>query len=242
MAAVEQLRFGVEGGGEVSALLSRPAKARRLLVLAHGAGAGMSHPFMENLADALANVGVATFRYQFPYMEQRRRVPDSPAVLTATVVAALRAAAQAVPGLPLFAGGKSMGGRMTSQAAAQHPLDGVRGLVFFGFPLHPPNRPGTKRADHLAKVTTPMLFLQGTRDTLADLKLLRPVCAKLGSRVTLHVIKTADHSFHVLKSSGRSDTAVLRELAETVESWAERIAEIQSKLGQNPLNAKPAQK
>jgi len=229
MAAVEQLRFGVEGGGDVSALLSRPAKARRLLALAHGAGAGMSHPFMDNLADALASVGVATFRYQFPYMEQHRRVPDSPAVLMATVAAALRAAAQAVPGLPLLAGGKSMGGRMTSQAAAQHPLDGVRGLVFFGFPLHPPNRPGTKRADHLAKVTTPMLFLQGTRDTLADLNLLRPVCAKLGSRATLHVIETADHSFHMLKRSGRSDAEVLQELAETTASWAEQIEKIQPK-------------
>ncbi len=229
MTAVEQLRVGVEGGGEVSALLSRPTKARRLLVLAHGAGAGISHPFMENLADALASVGVATFRYQFPYMEQRRQVPDAPAVLTATVVAALRAAAQAVPGLPLFAGGKSMGGRMTSQAAAQHPLDGVRGLVFFGFPLHPPNRPGTKRADHLAKVTTPMLFLQGTRDTLADLNLLRPVCDKLGSRATLHVTETADHSFHVLKRSGRSDAEVLQELAETTASWAEQIEKIQPK-------------
>src|SRR6266851_67291 len=237
MAAVEQLRFGVEGGGDVSALLSRPAKARRLLALAHGAGAGMSHPFMDNLADALASVGVAAFRYQFPYMEQRRRVPDSPAVLMATVAAALRAAAQAVPGLPLFAGGKSMGGRMTSQAAAQHPLDGVRGLVFFGFPLHPPNRPGTKRADHLAKVTAPMLFLQGTRDTLADLKLLRPVCAKLGSRATLHVIETADHSFHVLKSSGRNDVEVMRELAETAVSWVEGIEEIRRKLAQNPIGA-----
>src|SRR6266478_3151384 len=224
MAAVEQLRFGVEGGGEVSALLSRPTKARRLLVLAHGAGAGISHPFMENLADALASVGVATFRYQFPYMEQRRRVPDSPAVLTATVVAALRAAAQAVPGLPLFAGGKSMGGRMTSQAAAQHPLDGVRGLVFFGFPLHPPNRPGTKRADHLAKVTLPILFLQGTRDTFADLKLLRPICEKLAPRVTLHVIESADHSFHVLKSVKRTDADVLRELAHTTASWADQAA------------------
>ena len=229
MAAVQQLRFRVEGGGEVSALLSRPAKGRRLLVLAHGAGAGMSHSFMENLADALASVSVATFRYQFPYMEQRRRVPDSPAVLTATVVAALRAAAEAVPGLPLFAGGKSMGGRMTSQAAAQHPLDGVRGLVFFGFPLHPPNRPGTKRADHLAKVTSPMLFLQGTRDTLADLNLLRPVCTRLGSHATLHVIETADHSFHVLKRSGRNDAEVLQELAETVASWAEQIEKIQPK-------------
>ena len=237
MAAVEQLRLEVEGGGEVSALLSRPAKARRLLVLAHGAGAGMSHPFMEKLAGELACVGVATLRYQFPYMEKQRRVPDSPAILTATVVAAVRAAAEAAPVLALLAGGKSMGGRMTSQAAAQRPLDGVRGLVFFGFPLHPPNRPGTKRADHLAKVTVPMLFLQGTRDTLADLSLLRPVCAKLGSRATLHVIEKADHSFHVLKSSGRSDAEVLRELAETVVSWAERIEGIQSKLAQNPVGA-----
>ncbi len=223
MAAGERLRFGVDSRGEVSALLVRPAKARRLLVLAHGAGAGMSHPFMEMLAGELAGVGVATLRYQFPYMEERRRVPDAPAVLAATVVAAVQVAAEAAPGLPLLAGGKSMGGRMTSQAAAQHPLDGVRGLVFFGFPLHPPKQPGTKRADHLAKVTVPMLFLQGTRDTFADLKLLRPVCAKLGSRATLHVMETADHSFHVLKSSGRSDGEVLRELAETTVSWAEGI-------------------
>ena len=235
MAAVERLRLEVEGGGEVSALLSRPAKARQLLVLAHGAGAGMSHPFMEKLAGELGCVGVSTLRYQFPYMEKQRRVPDSLAILTATVVAAVRAAAETVPGLALLAGGKSMGGRMTSQAAAQQPLDGVRGLVFFGFPLHPPNRPGTKRADHLAKVTVPMLFLQGARDTLADLNLLRPVCANLGSRATLHVIATADHSFHVLKSSGRSDAEVLRELAETVVSWAERIEGIQSKPAQDPV-------
>jgi len=229
MTALEPFRFGVEGGGEVSALLLRPAKARQLLVLAHGAGAGMSHPFMEKLAGELAGVGVATLRYQFPYMEARRRAPDAPAVLTATVVAAVRTAAEAGPGLPLLAGGKSMGGRMTSQAAAQRPLDGVRGLVFFGFPLHPPNQPGTKRADHFAKVAMPMLFLQGTRDTLADLKLLRPVCTKLGSRATLHVIETADHSFHVLKRSGRSDPEVLRELAEKTASWADGIEEIQSK-------------
>jgi predicted alpha/beta-hydrolase family hydrolase len=223
MPTVEKLRFAVDGGGQVSALLSRPVKARRLLVLAHGAGAGMNHPFMQSLVDQLANVAMATFRYQFPYMEQHRRVPDGPAVLTATVVAAVRVAAEAAPGLPLLAGGKSMGGRMTSQAAAQHPLDGVQGLVFFGFPLHPPNRPGTKRADHLAKVTTPMLFLQGTRDTLADLSLLRPICAKLGSRATLHVIETADHSFHMLKRSGRTDAEVLQELAETVASWSNEI-------------------
>lgn len=223
MAAVEELRFGVEARGEVSALLVRPAKARWLLVLAHGAGAGMSHPFMEMLAGELAGVGIATFRYQFPYMEERRRVPDAPAVLTSTVVAAVGAAAEVARDLPLLAGGKSMGGRMTSQAAGQHPLGGVRGLVFFGFPLHAPKQPGAKRADHLGKVTVPMLFLQGTRDTFADLKLLRPVCAKLGARATLHVIETADHSFHVLKSSGRTDADVLRELAETTVSWAEEI-------------------
>ncbi len=228
MATVEQLRFGVENGGEVSALLSRPAKARRLLVLAHGAGAGMSHPFMEMLAGELDGMGMATLRYQFPYMEERRRVPDPPAVLMATVVAAVRAAAEAAPGLPMFAGGKSMGGRMTSQAAAQYPLDEVRGLVFFAFPLHAPNHPATKRADHLVRVMQPMLFLQGTRDTLADLKLLRPICAKLGSRATLHVIETADHSFHMLKRSGRSDAEVLRELAETTVSWAEGIEEIKA--------------
>ena len=242
MAAAEELRFAVEGRGEVSALLLRPGKARWLLVLAHGAGAGMSHPFMAKLAEELASVDVATLRYQFPYMEERRRVPDAPAVLTATVASAVRTAAKAAPGLPLLAGGKSMGGRMTSQAAADNLLDGVRGLVFFGFPLHPPGRPGTKRADHLAKVTVPMLFLQGTRDTFADLKLLRPVCAKLGSRATLNVIETADHSFHVLKSSGRMDEEVLRELAETVASWADGVGETQEKSGQNPAGAVPVRK
>jgi uncharacterized protein len=242
MAAGEQLRFAVEGGGEVSALLLRPVKARWLLALAHGAGAGMSHPFMGSLAGELASVGVATLRYQFPYMEGRRRVPDAPAVLTATVRAAVRAAAEAAPGLPLLAGGKSMGGRMTSQAAAERPLDGVRGLVFFGFPLHPPNKPGTKRADHLVNVTAPMLFLQGTRDTFAELPLLRPVCAKLGTRGTLRVIETADHSFHVLKSSGRTDTEVLRELAETVVRWADGMAEMQARPAQGPSGTAPAQK
>jgi uncharacterized protein len=223
MTDSEDLRFAVDGANEVSALFSRPANARRLLVLGHGAGAGMRHPFMENLAGELGAVGMATLRYQFPYMEERRRVPDAPAVLTATVAAAVRAAAKAAPDLPLFAGGKSMGGRMTSQAAAQHSLDGVRGLVFFGFPLHPPKRPSTKRADHLTKVTVPILFLQGTRDDLADLSLLRPICAKLGSLARLSVIETADHSFHVLKRSGTSDSAVLQELAQTVGSWAEQI-------------------
>jgi uncharacterized protein len=223
MPTNEQLRFVVEGAGEVSALLARPKDARWLLLLAHGAGAGMTHPFMEKLSADLAAARIATLRYQFPYMEQRRRVPDSPAVLTATVVAAVHAAKQAVPDLRLLAGGKSMGGRMTSHAAAQHPLDGVEGLVFFGFPLHAPNRPGTKRADHLAKVTIPMLFLQGTRDTLADLKLLRPICTKLGARATLHIIETADHSFHVLKSSGKTDADALYGLVETTVSWAKGL-------------------
>ena len=224
MLEQEPSRFPVDGGGELSALLVRPRNARYLLVLAHGAGAGMAHPFMKNLSDELAAVGVATFRYQFPYMEQRRHIPDSPAVLTRTVAAAIHAATQAAPGLPLLAGGKSMGGRMTSEAAAQNLLDGVRGLVFFGFPLHPPNHPGTKRADHLRKVPQPMLFLQGTRDTFADLELLRPIYAKLAPRATLHIIESADHSFNVLKSSKRTDAEVLRELAETTASWAERLA------------------
>jgi predicted alpha/beta-hydrolase family hydrolase len=223
MAGAERFQFAVEGAGEVSALLLRPTNARCLLVLAHGAGAGMAHPFLEALARELDAAGVATFRYQFPYMEQRRRVPDSPGLLTATVAGAVRAATEAAPGLPLLAGGKSMGGRMTSQASAQHPLAGVRGLVFFGFPLHPPNRPGTKRADHLMGVGVPMLFLQGTRDEFADLSLLRPICEKLGSRATLHIIDGADHSFHVLKKSGKTDSGVLSELVQTAAAWAERI-------------------
>jgi predicted alpha/beta-hydrolase family hydrolase len=223
MGAGERLRFSVEGAGEVSAILMRPAKARWLLALAHGAGAGMTHPFLEKLTDELADVGVATFRYQFPYMEQRRRVPDSPTVAAATVAAAVRFAAKAAAGLPLLAGGKSFGARMSSQAASQQLLEGVRGLVFFGFPLHPPNKPATKRAEHLDKVNLPMLFLQGTRDTLADLGLLKPICSSLGSRAKLHVIDTADHSFHVLKSSGRTDADVMCELARTTASWADNL-------------------
>ena len=223
MNAARELRFTVEGAGEVSALLVGPANPRWLLVLAHGAGAGMRHPFLGALAHELSAVGIATFRYQFPYMEQRRRAPDRPPVLTATVAAAVHAAPQAAPGLPLLAGGKSMGGRMTSTAASQQPLDQVRGLVFFGFPLHPPNQPGTKRADHLTKVMVPMLFLQGTRDTFADLGLLRPVCAKLSPQPTLHIIESADHSFHMLKSSGKSDAEILRELAQTTATWASSL-------------------
>jgi hypothetical protein len=226
MSSNENTHFAVENAGDVSAILLRPQNAESLLVLAHGAGAGMSHPFMAALAYKLADVRVASFRFQFPYMEQRRRAPDRPPVLTATVQAAVQAASEAAPDLPLFAGGKSLGGRMTSTAAAEGRLDKVRGLVFFGFPLHPPNQPGTKRAEHLRDVKLPMLFFQGTRDGLADLKLLRPICAKLGTRATLHVIDGADHSFHVLKSSGKTDEGILEELARSTSLWAK------SQLGQ----------
>lgn len=223
MAKIEELKFRVENSGDVSALLCRPQNAQWLLLLAHGAGAGMRHPFMENLAAELAAVQIATLRYQFPYMEQRRGRPDPPAILTATVAAAVEAATKSAPDLPLLAGGKSMGGRMTSQAASQNLLPNVRGLVFFGFPLHPPNSPGTKRADHLSKVPVPMLFLQGTRDTLADLTLLEPIAKKLGALGKLHIIESADHGFHVLKRSGKTDASVLTELARTTAAWAEKI-------------------
>lgn len=223
MNETKELRIEVEGKGKVSAVLVRPEKANWLLVLGHGAGAGMRHAFMGALADELARVGIATLRYQFPYMEGRRGAPDRPAVLMATVAAAVRAAGKVAPDLAMLAGGKSMGGRMTSHAAAEGLLEGVRGIVFFGFPLHPPKQPATKRAEHLANVNVPMLFLQGTRDDLADLKLLRPICKKLGKRVTMNVIETADHSFHVLKKSGRSDEEVLRELAETTAGWAKEL-------------------
>ncbi len=208
-----------ESVGRASALLVRPARARWLYVLAHGAGAGMRHPFLEAVARALAHREVATFRYQFPYMERRDGRPNPPGVLEATVRAAVRAAASAAPGLSLVAGGKSLGGRMTSSAAARHPLDGVQGLVFLGFPLHPPKRPASERAQHLDAVSVPMLFLQGTRDDLADLSLLEPVCRRLGPRATLHVVEGADHSFRVLKRSGRTDTQVLDELVGAVAGW-----------------------
>src|ERR1700719_1432543 len=219
MSDVRNLRFSVTDNEEVSALLLSPPHATCLLVLAHGAGAGMNHPFMSAIAKQLAEDNVATFRYQFPYMEQRRGVPDKQPLLTATVAAAVRTAAQLTPDLPLFAGGKSMGGRMTSLAASEQKLEGVRGLIFFGFPLHPPKRPSTKRAQHLQLVKLPMLFLQGTRDELADLTLLRPICERLGPQTTLHIIEGADHSFHVLKQSGKSDPQVLAELSSTVKVW-----------------------
>ena len=183
----------------------------------------MRHAFLEELASGLAVTGVATLRYQFPYMEQRRKAPDKPAVLTATVQAAVNAATQVAPGLPLFVGGKSMGGRMTSQAAALGLLPEIRGIIFFGFPLHPPNQPGTKRADHLAQVEVPMLFVQGTRDPLAPLDSIRGVSKKLGRRATLLVIESGDHSFHVPKKSGLSEAEVLRELARSAADWTKNF-------------------
>ncbi len=207
----------------MSALLQRPPEARLLYVLAHGAGAGMRHPFLASMASALAERGIATFRYQFPYVEAQTRRPDPPGVLEATVRSAVAAAASAAPGLPLVAGGKSLGGRMTSNAQAKQPLPGVRGLVFLGFPLHPPKRPGDARAEHLSAVQVPMLFLQGTRDDLAELQLLEPVCRRLGDRATLHVVEGADHSFRVLKRSGRNDADVLEELVDTVATWSGKL-------------------
>jgi hypothetical protein len=224
MSSTENIRFAVQDAGEVSAILLQPQSAQCLLVLAHGAGAGMNHPFMAAIANELAASQVASFRFQFPYMQQRRKVPDRPPVLTTSVQAALHTASKAAPDLPLFAGGKSLGGRMTSLAASEGRLDNVRGLVFFGFPLHAPNQPGTKRAEHLREVKLPMLFLQGTRDALADLKLLRPILATLGTRATLHVIEGADHSFHVLKSSGKTDKDVLKELAQSASDWMKKLA------------------
>jgi predicted alpha/beta-hydrolase family hydrolase len=200
-------------------ILRRPPDAWCLYVLAHGAGAGMRHPFLESLAGALAGEGVATLRYEFPYLEQGKRRIDPPAVLHARVREAVAAAAK--ERLPLFAGGKSMGGRMTSQAQALEPLPGARGLAFVGFPLHPAGRPGTERAAHLREVDLPMLFLQGTRDDLADLALLRPIVEGL-PRATLHVVDDADHSFHVRKKSGRGDAGVLAELARAFAAWARR--------------------
>ena len=216
-----ELRFvATRSSGEVSALLVRPGDARLLLVLGHGAGAGMRHTFMEAISERLAERRIASLRYRFPYREQGRRRPDHRNVLLRTVRSAVEFAAETAAGLPLLAGGKSMGGRMTSLAAAEAALPGVRGLVFFGFPLHPAGRPGVERGDHLAEVGVPMLLLQGSRDKLADLELLRPICDRLGERATLRVAAGGDHSFHVLRRSGRTHDEVLDELADAVRDWA----------------------
>lgn len=203
-------------------LLVRPHDTRLLYVLAHGAGAGMRHHFLAQAADVFAGRGIATFRYEFPYMQAGKSRPDSPGVAEAAVRKAVAAAAHAAPGFPLFAGGKSFGGRMTSQAQAHEPLPGVRGLVFLGFPLHAPGRPSTTRAEHLASVDVPMLFLQGTRDEFAQIDLLQEIVGKLGERATLHLIEEGDHSFKVPKRTGKTESDVMNELAETVKQWAAR--------------------
>ena len=209
--------------GMVSGLLIKPSSAKALLAIAHGAGAGMRHRFMEDSAVKLARHGIATLRYQFPYMEKRIKRPDPESTLTDTVRAAVTAAKKLAGDLPLFAGGKSMGGRMTSLAAAKQPLDGVRGLLYFGYPLHAPGSPGAERGAHLKEVDLPMLFLQGSRDALADLKMLRPLCRNLGKRIELSVIDGGDHSFHMLKSARRSDDEVLSAVTEKAAAWMLKI-------------------
>lgn len=216
------LKFALAQGAAVSGLLDAPTGAQAGYVLAHGAGAGMNHPFMAAIAGGLAERAIATLRFQFPYMEQGSKRPDSPKVAQAAVRAAVQEAARRMPGIPLFAGGKSYGGRMTTQAQAAGPLAGIRGIVLVGFPLHPAGKPSTERANHLSEVDIPMLFLQGTRDTLADLALMRQVTGKLGSRATLHVLESADHSFHVPVRSGRDDEQVRDELLDTMAEWMKR--------------------
>ncbi len=203
----------------VSGLLQVPARARACYVLAHGAGAGMTHPFMAAVAQGLGDRGIASLRFQFPYMERGSRRPDSPALAHTTVRAAVAEASRQLPGLALFAGGKSFGGRMTSQAQALTPLPDVHGLVFLGFPLHPAGKPSDERAEHLSDITVPMLFLQGTRDELAHLEWLQPVAKRLGPRATLQLFEQADHSFHVPARSGRNDAQVMDELVERIAAW-----------------------
>jgi predicted alpha/beta-hydrolase family hydrolase len=211
-----------DAGIRVSGLLQAPPRARACYVLAHGAGAGMNHPFIAAVAAELASRGIASLRYQFPYMERGAKRPDPPPLAQMTVRAAVAAAARALPDLPLIAGGKSFGGRMTSQAQAKAPLPGVRGLAFLGFPLHPANRPSQDRAAHLFDVHIPMLFLQGTRDALAALDQIEPVCKKLGGRATLTLFENADHSFHVPARSGRTDAQIRGEMLDALASWIGR--------------------
>ncbi|MBU6458280.1 MAG: alpha/beta fold hydrolase [Bradyrhizobium sp.] len=219
----EPLTIETGNGGSVSALLTRSTRAKACFVFAHGAGAGMSHPFMATVAAGLAERNVTTLRYQFPYMEKGSKRPDTPTVAHAAVRAAAAAAARCCPGLPLIAGGKSFGGRMTSQAQAAAPLEAVRGLVFFGFPLHAAGKRSIDRAKHLADIHIPMLFLQGARDSLAELDLLEPVVKGLKHPATLHVVKEADHSFHVPARSRRNDREVTSEILDTFAAWASAI-------------------
>ena len=213
------LAITLPSGATVSGLLQTPADAKACYVFAHGAGADMNHAFMASIAQGLAERGVASLRFNFPFMEQGSKRPDSPAVAHAAIRAAVAEAARHLPGVPLFAGGKSYGGRMSTQAQAAEPLPGVKGLVLVGFPLHPAGKPCTERAAHLAGVRLPMLFLQGTRDALADLDLITQTTAKLGKKATLHIVDGADHAFHVLVRSGRTDAQVRDELLDSMAAW-----------------------
>ena len=224
VANLQKLQLRADTANAVSALLLRPPSARACFVFAHGAGAGMTHEFMEKVAAGLGDRGIATLRYQFPYMEKASRRPDPPAIAHATVRAAVAEAARCCPGLAIFAGGKSFGGRMTSQAQASAPLAGVRGLAFLGFPLHPAGKPSDTRAEHLGDVSVPMLFVQGTRDKLAELALLEPVVKRLGTSASLHLVQEADHSFHVLARSGRNDSDVINEIVNTLSAWIGAVA------------------
>lgn len=215
----QEFRITLPAGGSVSALLDAQPQAKACYVLAHGSGAGMKHAFLAAITGELAKRGIAVLRFQFPFMEQGSKRPDPPRVAQEAVRAAVAEAARRLPGVPLFAGGKSFGGRMSSNAQAKQPLTEVRGLVFLGFPLHPADKPSTERAQHLAQVKVPMLFLQGTRDGLADLGLMRQVTQPLAPLATLHVVEGADHGFEVLKRSGRTNEEVLGELAETIAGW-----------------------
>lgn len=223
-AKAQELKLDIERIGMVSAILTQPEHARACYVLAHGAGADMRHAFMEKVAEGLADRGIATFRFNFPYMEKKLGRPDQPAVAHAAIRAAVAEAARLCPGLKLVAGGKSFGGRMTSQAQSKAPLPGVKGLAFLGFPLHAAKKPSAERAEHLAGIAIPMLFLQGTRDGLADLGALKPVIETLGARATLHEVEGADHSFAVLKKSGRSNDEALTEVLDTLAAWIDRLA------------------
>src|SRR2546426_474543 len=222
-AGPQPVTINVNDAQRVSGLLQAPSEARVCYVLAHGAGAGMAHPFMAAIAAELSERGIATLRYQFPYMEQRSKRPDPPKVAHAAVRAAVAEAARLLPKLPLLAGGKSFGGRMTSQAQAAAPLAGVRGLVFLGFPLHAAGKPSRERAKHLFDVQIPMLFLQGTRDALATLTELEPVREALGDRATLRLYQDADHSFHVPTRSGRTDAQVRGEMCDAIVAWMDEL-------------------
>jgi len=219
----KQITIQVNDTQHVSGLLEMPPRARACYVLAHGAGAGMSHPFMAAVATGLADRGIATLRYQFPYMERGSKRPDAPSLAHATVRAAVATAVRLAPGLPLVAGGKSFGGRMTSQAQAISPLADVRGLAFLGFPLHPAKKPSDDRAQHLFDIPIPMLFLQGTRDALADLSLLAPLVEKLGARATLKLFAGADHSFHVVGGPAGRDDEIRGKLLDVLTAWIDQL-------------------